>query len=92
MYQLLQEIGMSPHSLVPALWDPEVRVPASLSEVMNPNCKGKVVPSVFNADKVLEEDELSGPAAVWQPKIAGMPDPVTPPMAKRGTRGGEPPV
>ncbi len=32
----------------------------------------------------MDEEERSGPAVVWQPKIAGMPVPVTPPM-----QGGE---
>ncbi len=54
---------------------------------MLPNSKDKVVPTVFNADKALEEDELSGPAVVWQPKIAGMMDTVPPPPAKRGKCG-----
>ncbi len=29
-----------------------------------------------------------GPPPVWQPKIAGWPEPVTPPPAKKGKRGG----
>jgi hypothetical protein len=74
-------------ALLSALWDPEVRVPAGLSEVKIPNRKGKVFPTAFEVDKVMEEVEDTGPAPVWQPKIAGWPDPVTPPPAKRGKRG-----
>jgi hypothetical protein len=75
--------------LFSALCDPEVSVLGGLSEIRIPNSKGDVVPTVFNAEKVMEEGELSEPAAVWQPKIVGRPDPVTPPMAKRGRRGGK---
>ena len=70
-----------------ALWDPEVHVPAVLSEVVIPNSKGKVFPTAFDVDKVMEELEDTGPAPVWQPKIAGWPDPVTPPPAKKSKRG-----
>jgi hypothetical protein len=62
-------------ALFSALWDPEVRVPAGLSEVKIPNRKGKVFPTAFDVDKVMEEVEDTGPAPVWQPKIAGWPDP-----------------
>ena len=72
-----------------ALWDPEVHVPAGLSEVVIPNSKGKVFPTAFDVDKVMEELEDTGPPPVWQPKIAGWPEPVTPPPAKKGKRGGE---
>jgi hypothetical protein len=61
-------------ALFSAPWDPEVRVPAGLSEEKIPNSKGKLVPTVFNADKMMEEEEQSEPAAAWQPKIAGRPD------------------
>jgi hypothetical protein len=60
-----------------------------LSEVIIPNRKRKVVPSAFNVDKVMDEEGESGPVRVWQPKIAGKPDPVTPPQAKKGKRGAE---
>jgi hypothetical protein len=76
-------------ALFSALWDPEVRVPAGLSEVMIQNCKGKVFLIAFDVDKVMEELEDTGPPPVWQPKIAGWPEPVTPPPAKKGKRGGE---
>ncbi len=74
-------------SLFSALWDQEVRVFAGLSEVKIQNRKGKVFPTAFDVDKVMEEVEDTGPAPVWQPKIAGWPDPVTPPPAKKGKRG-----
>ncbi len=64
-----------------------VRLPAGLSEVKTPNGKGKVFLTAYNVDKVMEEVEDTGPAPVWQPKIAGWPDPVTPPPAKKGKRG-----
>ncbi len=76
-------------ALFSALRDPEVHVPAGLSEVMIPNSKGKVFPIAFNVDKVMEELEDTGPPLVWQPKIAGWPEPVTPPPAKKGKWGGE---
>jgi hypothetical protein len=37
----------------------------------------------------MEELEDTGPPQVWQPKVAGWPEPVTPPPAKKGKRGGE---
>ena len=70
-------------ALLSVLWDPEVQVPSSLSLVPIPRRKGKVVPTAFNVDKVIEDEEVPGPAPVWQPKIAGREDPVTPPPAKR---------
>jgi hypothetical protein len=76
-------------ALLSALWDPDVRVPSGMSLVAIPNRKGKVVPTAFNVDKVIEEDEESGPAPTWQPKIAGREDPVTPPPAKKSKRSGE---
>ncbi len=44
-----------------ALWGPEVRVPAGLSEVMIPKRKGKVFPTAFDVDKVMEQLENTGP-------------------------------
>jgi hypothetical protein len=76
-------------ALFSALWNPEVRVPAGLSQVMIPNRKGKVFPTAFDVDKVMEELEDTGPPPVWQPKIADWPEPVTPPPAKKGKRGDE---
>lgn len=60
-----------------------MQVPSSLSLVPIPRRKGKVVPTAFNVDKVIEDEEVPGPAPVWQPKIAGREDLVTPPPAKR---------
>jgi hypothetical protein len=74
-------------ALFSALWDPEVRVPAGLSEVKIPNRKSKVIATAFQVDKAMEDVEDKGPKPVWQPKIAGWPEPVTPPPAKRGGRG-----
>ncbi len=77
--------------LFSALWDPELRVPAGLSEVMIPNRKGKVYrlyPTAFNVDKAQEEEDETGPPPMWKPKIAGLPQPVTPPPAKKGKRDG----
>ena len=74
-------------ALFSALWDPEVRVPAGLSEVKIPNRKGKVIQTAFQVDKVMEDVADTGPKPVWQPKIAGWSEPVTPPPAKRGGRG-----
>jgi hypothetical protein len=76
-------------ALFSALWDPEVHVPAGLSEVLIPNFKGKIFPTAFNVDKVMGEFEDTRRPPVWQPKIAGWPKPVTPPPAKKGKRGGE---
>jgi hypothetical protein len=76
-------------ALFSALGDQEVHVPAGLSEVVIPNCKGKVFPTAFDVDKVMEELVDTGPPPVWQSKIAGWPEPVTPPPAKKGKRGGE---
>jgi hypothetical protein len=76
-------------ALFSALWDPEVLVPAGLSEFAIPNRKGKVFPTAFDVDKVMEKLEDTGPPQVWQPKIAGWPEPVTLPPAKKGKRGGE---
>jgi hypothetical protein len=56
---------------------------------MIPNCKGKVFPTALDVDKVMKELEDTGLPSVWQPKIAGWPEPVTPPPAKKGKRGGE---
>ncbi len=83
--------NMACHSsaLFSALWDPVVLVPAGLSEMMIPNSKGKVFQTAFDVDKVMEELEDTGPPPVWQPKIAGWPEPVTTPPAKKGKRGGE---
>ncbi len=74
-------------ALFSALWDPEV--PAGLSKVLILYCKGKVFPTALNVDKVMEELEDTGPPPVWQPKIEGWPEPVTPPPAKKGKRGAE---
>ncbi len=74
-------------ALFSALWDREVHDPAGLSEVMIPNCN--VFPTAFDVDKVMEELEDTGSPPVWQPMIAGWPEPVTPPPAKKGKRGGE---
>jgi hypothetical protein len=76
-------------ALFSALWDPEVRVPAGLSKLMIPNLKGQVFRTAFDVDKVMEELEDTGPPQVWQPKITGWPEPVAPPPAKKGKRGGE---
>ncbi len=38
---------------------------------------------------VMEELDDTGPPQVWQPKIAGWPEPVTPPPAMQGKRSGE---
>jgi hypothetical protein len=56
---------------------------------MIPNSKGKVFPTAFDVDQVMEELKDTGPPQVWQPKIAGWPEPVTPLLAKKGKRGGE---
>jgi hypothetical protein len=58
-----------------------------LSEVKIPNRKSKVIATAFQVDKAMEDVEDKGPKPVWQPKIAGWPEPVTPPPAKRGGRG-----
>jgi hypothetical protein len=60
-----------------------------LSEVLILNSKGKVITTAFNVDKVTEELEDAGPPLVWQPKIAGWPEPATSPPAKKGKRGCE---
>jgi hypothetical protein len=71
-------------ALFSALWDPDVRVPSDQSEVPIPQRKGKTVSTVFNYDKVLDEEECEQ-QPVWKPKITGIDNPVTPPpAAKRG--------
>ncbi len=84
MYQQLQEVGMSPHSLFLSPLGPRCMcLSAGLSAVMIMNSKGKDVSTVFNADYVVDEEEGSGPAVVWQQKIAGMPALATPQQEKQ---------
>ena len=71
LYKGFRNMACHRSALLSALWDPMVRVPAGLSEVKIPNRKGKVFPTAFDVDKVMEELEDTGPAPVWQPKIAG---------------------
>ncbi len=58
-------------------------------DLMIPICKCKVFPNAFNVDKVQDEEEETGPRPIWQPKIVGLPAPVTPPQAKKGKLRGE---
>ncbi len=72
-------------ALFSALWDPDVRVPSDLSEVF-PQRKGKTVSTVFNYDKVFDEEECEQ-QPVWKPKITGIDNPVTPPPAAKRWKG-----
>jgi hypothetical protein len=65
-------------ALFSAPWDLEVRVP-------------EAVPTVFNQFQCRQgagRGSAVRASCVWQPKIAGIPVPITPPLAKRGKRGG----